>query len=314
MRIHSLQRTILTFSFLLLGAATAQAQRDVANEDHPLLRRAAGSRIADKDVKEFGTCDLPVGPVSGDRFSKTREWQGRVTSITYDQRQGRSIGDVYRELESQLSQQGFRVLFTCRDGRCGSGSGPSNFCAPAWRGRNGQRQLTGVIERNNQTVVVSLHVQAPDNPERAVAHLTVIEPESREGLGSGTVVRKPGTISNNRNDAAWLATLNRGGRITLSEPIFQPASAQLRSDAGGILSTLAQFLNRNPGVRIVVVNATDTDHDKTFDLLLSQQRARSFTTALVSRYGIASNRVASEGIGTGSTPTGDSQTAIELQR
>lgn len=312
MRIHSLQRTILTFSFLLLGTATVHAQRDVANEDHPLLHRAAGSRIADKDVKEFGTCDLPVGPVSGDRFTTTREWQGRVTRITYEQRQGRSIADVYRELETQLSQQGMRVLFTCQNGRCGSGSGPSNFCAPAWRGRNGQRQLTGVIERNNQAVVVSLHVQAPDNPERAVAHLTVIEP-SREGLGSGVIVRKP-PVSNNRNDAAWLATLNRGGRITLSEPIFQPASALLRSDAGGILSTLAQFLNRNPGVRIVVVNATDTDHDKTFDLLLSQQRARNFASALVSRYGIANNRVESTGIGTGSTPTGDSQTAIELAR
>jgi outer membrane protein OmpA-like peptidoglycan-associated protein len=313
MRIRSLQHTILSFSLLLLGLGTAHAQRNVAADDHPLLRRAVGSRIADKDVKEFGTCDLPVGPVSGDRFSKTREWQGRVTTITYDQRQGRSIGDVYRELETQLSQEGMRVLYTCQNGRCGSGSGPSNFCAPAWRGRNGQRQLTGVIERNNQTVVVSLHVQAPDNPERAVAHLTVIEPSVRQGVGSGVAVRKPGTVSNNRNDAAWLATLNRGGRVTLREPIFQPATAQLRSDAGGILSTLAQFLNRNPGVRIVVVNASDTDRDKTFDLMLSQARAKSLADALTSRYGIASNRVASQGIA-GPTPSGDSQTAIELAR
>jgi OmpA-OmpF porin, OOP family len=314
MRIHSLQRTLLFSALLLLGAGTVHAQRDVANEDHPLLRRAAGSRIADKDVKEFGTCDLPIGPVNGNRFSGTREWQGRVTSITYDQRQGRSIGDVYRELSNQLSQQGLRVLYTCQDGRCGSGSGPSNFCAPAWRGRNGQRQLTGVIERNGQTVVVSLHVQAPDNRERAVAHLTVIEAQPRDGLGSGVIVRKPGTVGNNRNEAAWLATLNRGGRITLTEPIFQPTSAELRSDAGGILSSVAQFLDRNPGVRIVVVNTTDTDHGKTFDLLLSQQRAKNFANALTSRYGIAANRVGSEGIGTGSTPNGDSQTSIELAR
>ncbi len=52
MRTKSLQHIILTFALLWLGAGTVHAQRDVANEDHPLLRRAAGSRIADKDKGE----------------------------------------------------------------------------------------------------------------------------------------------------------------------------------------------------------------------------------------------------------------------
>lgn len=316
MRAKTLRRALLAVPLFLFATGALQAQRTVAsNDDHPLLRHAAGSKIAHKEVQEDHTCDLPTGPAQGSRFSSTREFRGRATSITYTQQQGRSIGDVYRELQEQLQASGMQVLFSCKDGKCGTGTGPANFCIPAWRGSNGQRQLTGTIQRPGGYSVVSLHVQAPDTRERAVAHVTVVEVSNRTGTAVGAGVR-PGTPVANATATFSSATLLRTGQVALAEPLFQPKSAHLRPEANQVLADIALFLKQNPGVQVIVANGTDAGAGILASLLLSRDRAGAVVTALTSRYGVAANRVKAQGNGRVNMDNvaGDSQTLLLLDR
>jgi len=308
-----LLRALAAVPLFLLTSGTLHAQRTVANAgDHPLLRRVVGSEIAQREVKTNHTCDLPTGAVEGNRFSHTREFRGTVTTITYVQKQGASIGDVYRQLEQQLLDSGIRVFFKCKDGKCGEGTGPANFCTPAWRGSNGQRQLTGEIQNGGRIAVLSLHVQAPENRERAVAHLTVVEAEGSTWPALGAGIR-PGT-----KPAATFstATLLSTGKVLLPEPLFQSKSATLRSETTPVLDDIAQFLKQNPGVNITVSNATHTGGSWLNDFTLSRSRAGAITTALTSGYGIATNRVKAQGVGGANmnNVAGDSQTQLILDK
>lgn len=176
---------------LLLTPGLLNAQRQVARTvDHALLLRASGSVIARKETRNNHTCDLPTGPARGNRFTDTEEFRGTATSVTYAQRHGRSIGDVYRELRQQLAEAGVQVIYQCADGKCGRGTGPANWCNPPWRGANGQRHLTGAIINGSSVAIISLHVQAPDDRERAVAHLTVVELDDPSAAGRASGVGK----------------------------------------------------------------------------------------------------------------------------
>jgi OmpA-OmpF porin, OOP family len=308
-----LWQALIAAPLFLLTPGALHAQRTVANAgDHPLLRRAVGSEIAQREVKTNHTCDLPTGAVEGNRFSQTREFRGTVTTITYTQKQGASIGDVYRQLEQQLLDSGIRVFFKCKDGKCGEGTGPANFCTPAWRGSNGQRQLTGEIQNGGRIAVLSLHVQAPENRQRAVAHLTVVEAEGSTWPALGAGIR-PGT-----KPAATFstATLLSTGKVMLPEPLFQSKSASLRAETTPVLADIARFLTQNPGVNVTVANSTSTDSGWLRDIGLSRDRALAITTALTTRYGIAANRLKAQGNGGQNMDTveGDSQTQLIVDK
>jgi OmpA-OmpF porin, OOP family len=309
----TLWRALAVVPLFLLTSGALHAQRNVASAvDHPLLHRAAGSRITQKEVQTNHTCDLPTGAAEGNRFSHTREFRGRVTTITYAQRQGRSVGDVYRELEQQMLSAGIRVYFKCKDGKCGSGAGFGNFCVPAWRGANGQMQLTGEIPGpGGKLAVVSLHVQAPDNRERAVAHLTVVESDGPTWTGVGAGIR-PGTKATTFSTSALMST----GRVALPEPLFQAKSAALRTETTPVLADIAKFLTQNPGVNVIVANSTSTDGGWLGDIGLSRSRALAITSALTNQYGIAANRVKAQGNGGQNMDTvkGDSQTQLIVDR
>jgi outer membrane protein OmpA-like peptidoglycan-associated protein len=306
-------RALVTVPLILLTAGALHAQRNVARtDDHPLLRRASGAQLTHREVKADHTCDLPTGAVHGSRFSRTAEFRGRTTSVTYTLKQGRSVGDVYRELADQLRDAGLEPLFECKDGKCGSGTGPANFCTPAWRGANGQRQLTGTVQRPGGSAIVSLHVQAPENRERAVAHIIVMEVGTPTWTGIGAGIR-PGTQALTTFSAATLLTK---GKVDLAEPLFQPKSATLRTEADPVLADIAQFLKQNPSLNVIVANSSRTGDGWMADQILSRNRALALDAALTSRHGVAANRVKAQANGGGNMENvrGDSQTQLLLDK
>lgn len=307
-----LWQALIAAPLFLLTPGALNAQRDVAGAvDHPLLHRTAGSRITQEEVRNNHTCDLPTGAVEGTRFSHTREFRGRATAITYVQGIGGSVGDVYRELEQQLLDEGIHVYFKCKDGNCGQGTGPANYCTPAWRGANGQRQLTGYIQGPRGTTVVSLHVQAPDNRQLAVAHVTILEMNDSTWKGVGAGIR-PGSKISTFSPAALLST----GKVLLPEPLFQSKSASLRPETTSVLADIAEFLKQNPSVNIMVANSTSTEGGWLRDIGLSRDRALAITGALTSRYGIAANRVKAQGNGGQNMEgvKGDSRTQLIINK
>ena len=77
---------------------------------------------------------------------------------------------------------------------------------------------------------------------------------------------------------------------------FNSGSADLTTDAQGILSGVVSTLNRFPSVRLAIMAHTDSQGDATANKQLSRQRARSVAVYLV-RNGVSAQRLKAYGFG-----------------
>ena len=274
----------LALSSAILATA-AQAQDVASSRDHPMIRRVAGSTIREFNVTPNGQCILPLGPARGDTFTESSPARGKVTRIVYTQRQGLTVGDVYREFDRSFRDGGIKASFTCSDGSCGTGTGPANACSAPWNGVNGQRQFTGSTVSGNQVALISLHVQAPVNQQRAVATLTVIEPTPPDqgGVGAGISPMRTALVSR--------------GFMDLEGPLFANGSSRLLPQADRVLQQVAAYLKQNPSVRLFVVNHTDNEGNWQREMELSRDRAQVIVRALGTKYGITGNRLFPQGVG-----------------
>lgn len=271
-----------------LLATTMQAQDVASARDHSLISRVAGSTIREYNVTPNGRCVLPLGPARGTSFTRSIPVQGKVTRIVYAQKPGLSVGDVYREFQRSFQEGNIKASFTCSDGSCGTGTGPANACSVPWNGANGQRQFTGSSSNGNDSVLISLHVQAPEFSGRAVAVLTVIEPnasggDTDTGIGAGV--------------ATIRSALASRGYMDLEGPLFENGSARLLPRTDQVLRQVSTYLKQNPSVRLFIVNHTNNEGNWQREMDLSRERAQAVVRALGTTYGVTGNRLFPHGIG-----------------
>lgn len=92
---------------------------------------------------------------------------------------------------------------------------------------------------------------------------------------------------------------NTGDRIILTMPqdiLFASGSASLRSDLQADIRTVGRSLLQYPNTTVQVLGHTDSDGDAAYNQNLSQRRAQSVASLLVSE-GVPSSRVSSIGRG-----------------
>ena len=89
---------------------------------------------------------------------------------------------------------------------------------------------------------------------------------------------------------------DRGLVLTLGDVLFDTGKAELNPGASRTLNQLAQFLSEHPDRRVQVDGFTDSVGSERFNLELSQRRADSVKSALMTR-GIDASRIGTEGYG-----------------
>ncbi|MGO4852596.1 OmpA family protein [Phaeovulum sp. W22_SRMD_FR3] len=96
-----------------------------------------------------------------------------------------------------------------------------------------------------------------------------------------------------------VSIVNNGNQLVVTMPqdvLFATDSATLRPDLQGDIYTLAGSLNRYPNTRVQVVGHTDNTGAADYNQRLSQQRANSVASVLISA-GVPSSRVQAYGRG-----------------
>jgi outer membrane protein OmpA-like peptidoglycan-associated protein len=88
----------------------------------------------------------------------------------------------------------------------------------------------------------------------------------------------------------------RGLVLTLGDVLFDTGKAQLNPGSARKLDQLAQFLTEHPGRRVQIDGFTDSVGSESYNLSLSQERADTVRSSLVSR-GIDRSRIGSQGYG-----------------
>ncbi len=103
------------------------------------------------------------------------------------------------------------------------------------------------------------------------------------------------------------------GKVSTNGILFNSGSANIQPQSMGIIRQISQVLQQDASIKLKIVGHTDSDGSDANNLKLSKDRAEAVKNSLISVYGIAADRLVSEGkgenepVGDNSTPEGKSQ-------
>jgi len=113
-----------------------------------------------------------------------------------------------------------------------------------------------------------------------------------------TIIEKEAMKQDVAIDAAAMASsIADTGSVAIYGINFDTASSVIKPDSEPAIGEIAKLLTNNPAMKVYVVGHTDMVGDAASNVKLSQARAQSVITALVSKHGIAASRLIAFGNG-----------------
>lgn len=98
------------------------------------------------------------------------------------------------------------------------------------------------------------------------------------------------------------------GKFSTNGILFDVNADEIKASSAGILKEIATVLNENPTVKVKIIGHTDTDGAAEANLQLSKRRAAAVAALLSKNYGVAADRMQTDGKGA-SQPVDNNQTA-----
>jgi outer membrane protein OmpA-like peptidoglycan-associated protein len=147
-------------------------------------------------------------------------------------------------------------------------------------GEGGDRGTTVRFTKGSNDVWMALHVVAYG----AVYNMDIIEKQA---------MQQEVTL-----DAAGMASSIAGtGSVAIYGINFDTAKSDIKPESEPAIDEIAKLLTNSPTLKVYVVGHTDMVGDAASNVRLSQARAQSVITALVSKHGIAAARLIAFGAG-----------------
>jgi outer membrane protein OmpA-like peptidoglycan-associated protein len=96
---------------------------------------------------------------------------------------------------------------------------------------------------------------------------------------------------------SMLSDINSQGRVALYGIYFDFDKSEIKPESDPTLKEIAKLLSENPKLKLYVVGHTDNVGDFSYNMKLSQSRAKAVVDALVKDYGISVKRLTAKGVG-----------------
>jgi len=291
-----------------LGTALPVRAADVeGSSDYPLVGRYEGSEIVAYKVTQYDEANLidaPFSPTSTNGGTGFKTVEGRITLIYYALPQGRSTLEVLRNYQEGLKSKGFSEVYACaaKDGSCFESGQPeggyllgqavgdpltipklADDYVQNWF-QEGGRYLLARLDRPEGAVYAALYLGESSGGNVAV--LRVVETKEME---SGKI--------DFPSASQMQQALADAGKIALYGILFDLDKATLKPESKPTLDEIAKLLTSKPDLKLKIVGHTDNQGGADYNLDLSRRRAASVVAALVSQYGIAADRLTTEGAG-----------------
>ncbi|WP_116133030.1 OmpA family protein [Tropicimonas sp. IMCC34043] len=280
---------------LVMGAQVAFAQT---------IDLPGNARLAAETSDADGIVELPVAAWR-DGSVETQRGNGALQMQAWQvQAPGLTTAQLISPLRAQLLDQGYSLRFECDASDCGGFSfrfaipsigepemhvdlGDYRYLLAEKETAHGPALASLLVSRTAERGFVQILRVAPPGADPAPA--TAAEAPS---IGVAAPATPATAVPANLAEA-----LSGNGHAVLDDLEFETGSSRLSDKTYGSLDSLATFLRANPGARIVLVGHTDTDGSLDGNIALSRKRAAAVKDRLVSRHGIADDRVQAEGIG-----------------
>lgn len=305
-----------------LSSVAVAAEQEAEWGDHRLIPRLQGSEIVTYRYTEFDRVSLPLGPVDRDEFERVRELEGEHTRLTYRLPDPAiSTLQVKRAYRQGLEQAGFEIEFagSGRDelGRRFHAQNVFDRDRPSGVSRNTmgwprdssdrdkrfmaarhaeQEVYVSVLIYNNRDLEPMVRMDVVEVPA-AEPELTMEAPEpaQRQPLDRDEIVAAHEREDLSREDIE--AGIISEGRVAVRDILFEFDSASIIDESAEALATIAEVLESNEGLDLLIVGHTDNVGDFDYNLNLSMQRARAVSEWLQREYDIEPERLQPAGAG-----------------
>ena len=150
--------------------------------------------------------------------------------------------------------------------------------------------------------------------QREAARLDARTAEANEARADATQAKQKAEELQRQIAELNAKETERGLIVTLGDVLFATGRAELKGNSAANLGKLATFLNQYPDRSVVIEGYTDSVGSEDYNMGLSQRRADTVKSYLLSQ-GIAANRVVAVGKGESSpVASNDSATGRQMNR
>ncbi|WP_176159384.1 OmpA family protein [Prosthecobacter debontii] len=286
------------------------------SKDHPILKRIEGSVILNYATKKFDSHQVALGPVIFDYAEqKTKDWkkidvEGARTTLFYREPADASTLECLRSYQNDLKEKGFEVLF---EGYSGGkpqedgntlDNGYGRFLAAVYQTEKdyGLQEYTmpgaddfryTAMKKTGEGGAGDIYVTI------FTAAVTDSWKDPEKGILAGTVVARVDVIETKAMENRMVMVkademekqITTTGRVALYGIYFDTNKATLKPESDTALAEVQKLMSSDPEIKLLVVGHTDNVGEFEFNRDLSNRRAAAVVEALISRYGISTQRL-----------------------
>jgi len=254
-------RTLLVAIAALTIASTTFAQADAdGSKDYPGIARMPNTFLQTYAHLQFDAFTFTVATVHNQ--DKTQSVEGEKTFIRYRVKDGAARTSPLQELrnyENAARAAGGQVV---------------------WDYINGDNNAQATLKLHQGSSEIWVYLNAYTN----AYELTII---ARQAMAQEVTI----------DAAAMASSLADTGSVAIYGINFDTAKSDIKPESAPAIEQIAKMLTSNPTLKVGIVGHTDMVGDATSNLKLSQARAQSVITELVSKHGIAAARLVAFGAG-----------------
>jgi len=256
-----ISRTLLVALAALTASSTALAQTDrPGSKDFPGISRMPNSYIQTYLYAKFDAYDFPVAATHGP--VKKEHVEGEKYFIRYNVKEGFERTSPLQEIRNYEN---------------------------ATKAAGGQVMWDAVSGGHDAQATLKLH---KDSSEIWV-YLSAFT-----GQCELNIVVKQAMAQEVAIDASAMASsIAASGSVAIYGINFDTASSVIKPDSEPAIDEISKLLSNNPALKVGIIGHTDMVGDATSNMRLSQARAQSVITDLVSKHGIAAARLVALGAG-----------------
>ena len=262
--------------------------------DAQSLSFPSNATLTRETVTGLDSYAMPIGPWA-DGVSPVRVVEGQVTQQAWRiLATGLTTLQLIRPLRDQLRNDGYDIVFECRDQDCGGFDfrfGTRVLPPPYMQVNLGDFRYLAATKDDTEvlSVIASKSTRAGYvQVIRAGPAQTDVTIADAAPLRSVSTAVPPGDLA---------ADLQTTGRAILTGLTFETGSSQLSPRPFDSLQALADYLANAPDLQVALVGHTDSSGPLDVNIALSKRRAGSVLERLVSDYGVARKQLEAQGMG-----------------
>ncbi len=314
--------TISGLALLAMAGAPALAHAEPDEwGDHRLVPRIEGSELLSYEFAEFERVELTFGPREDGEYPEARALEGEHTQLLYLLRRPEvSPLQVKRAYRQGLEDAGFEIEFA-GSGRDELGrrfhrfdtfdrSRPSGTSVHdyGWSSSESDRHFLAARHAEEEVFVNAyIHENRRDGGEPVLRVDVVEKPEEAPALG--VAAPEPAEPPQEREDIVAAhdaeelsaAEIEEGivaeGRVAVRDILFEFDSAEIIDESADALATIAEVLDENRDLELLIVGHTDNVGDFEYNLNLSMERAQAVSDWLEERHDLDGDRLQAAGAG-----------------